>query len=48
MRPSSALRILALQDPTLHEKLRAFQKRLHEEALAPLQNPDYHFDQPLL
>jgi 5-(carboxyamino)imidazole ribonucleotide mutase len=43
-----ALRILALQDPTLHEKLRAFHKRLHEEALAPLQNPDYHFDQPLL
>ncbi len=43
-----AIRILALSDPTLQEKLYAYQKRLAEEALAPLQNPETPFDKPLL
>lgn len=43
-----AIRILALSDPALQEKLQAYQQRLREEALAPLQNPEYSFDQPLL
>ncbi len=43
-----AIRILSLSDPALQEKLHAYQQRLREEALAPLHNPEYSFDQPLL
>ena len=43
-----AVRILALQDPTLQAKLLAYQQRLREEALSPLQAADIHFDQPTL
>lgn len=43
-----AVRILALQDSTLQAKLLAYQQRLREEALSPLQAADIHFDQPTL
>lgn len=43
-----AIRILSLNDPALQEKLQAYQQRLREEALTPLQNPEHSFDQPLL
>ena len=43
-----AIRILSLNDSALQERLQAYQQRLVEEALAPLQNPEYSFDQPLL
>ena len=43
-----AVRILALQDPTLQAKLLTYQQRLREEALSPLQAADIHFDQPTL
>jgi 5-(carboxyamino)imidazole ribonucleotide mutase len=43
-----AVRILALQDPTLQAKLLAYQQRLREEALSPLQAADIPFDQPTL
>jgi len=43
-----AVRILALQDTTLQAKLLAYQQRLREEALSPLQAADIHFDQPTL
>ncbi len=43
-----AIRILSLNDSALQERLQAYQQQLLEEALAPLQNPEYSFDQPLL
>lgn len=43
-----AVRILALQDPTLQEKLLAYQQKLQEEALSPLQAVDIPFDRPSL
>jgi len=43
-----AVRILALQDPTLQAELLAYQQRLREEALSPLQAANIHFDQPTL
>jgi len=43
-----AVRILALQDPPLQEKLLAYQQKLREEALSPLQAADIPFDQPSL
>ncbi len=41
-----AIRILALSDNTLAERLMAYQRQLSQEALAPLQAPESPFDAP--
>jgi len=43
-----AIRILALSNPALHEKLLIYQQRLQDEALGPLSVPESPFDSIVL